>query len=95
MFKFRNEVMKKVLIIEDSVMDRKLFVKALEKDEYEILEMENAEGVDSKLSISEPDLIILDMHLPGITGFDLVRKIEEQTVTPVLCVSSVLRTKLV
>ena len=42
MFKFGSEGMKKVLIIEDAVMDRKLFVKALEQDEHEILEMENA-----------------------------------------------------
>lgn len=72
-------------------MDRKLFVKALEQDEYEILEMENAVGIESRLSISEPDLIIIDMHLPGDSGFSLVKKIKELTIAPVLFVSSVFK----
>lgn len=81
--------MKKVLIIEDSIIDRKLFVKALSKDTYQLIEMEDAENISDVLLKSEPDIIILDMHLPGLSGFELVKVIKQSTVAPVLCVSSV------
>ena len=91
MFWFGSEVMKKVLIIEDSVMDRKLFVKALSKDNYEIVELEDSVGIKSHLSMSEPDLILLDMHLPSSSGFDLVKEIKKYSVAPILCVSSIFK----
>lgn len=80
--------MKKILIIED---DRNLLNELrefLERNGYQV------ESVDNFLIASQialemrPDLVILDINLPGISGFDICRKIKEKSNIPVLMLTS-------
>lgn len=81
-------IMKKILIIED---DRNLLnelIEFLENRGYEV------ESVDNFLRASEialekrPDLVILDINLPGISGFNICRAIKEKSNIPVLMLTS-------
>lgn len=68
---------KKVLIIEDNPKDAKLAKDYLTSDDFEInLASTGEEGVDKAVDI-KPDLIILDLMLPDISGFDVCEKIRE------------------
>ena len=73
--------MKKILIIEDESALQKTLGEALSQQGYEVLSALNGE-VGLKLVQSEkPDLILLDLILPKIHGFDVLKKIKDNPET--------------
>ncbi len=68
----------KVLICEDDAKIRKGLVEILESEGYQAIEAE--EGNEAlKLFVTEkPDFILLDIMMPGISGYDVCRTIREQ-----------------
>ena len=73
--------MKKILIIEDESALQKTLGEVLSQQGYEILPALNGE-VGLKLAQSEkPDLILLDLVLPKIHGFDVLKKIKDNPET--------------
>jgi two-component system cell cycle response regulator DivK len=67
--------MKTVLIADDKATSRELVRTVLEKNGYAVVEA--ADGIEALRNAreSKPDLIILDLHMPGLDGFDVVREI--------------------
>jgi len=64
--------MKKVLIADDKATSRELIRTVLEPLGYEITEAANGlEAVQAALEI-RPDLIVLDLHMPGLDGYGVV-----------------------
>jgi two-component system response regulator RegX3 len=77
-----------VLVIED-VKDLSDLVKLyLEKEGLEIKAAESAEGGLSILETWEPDLILLDLNLPGMDGFEFLSTYRKNRNTPVMIVSA-------
>ncbi|GAB1372920.1 hypothetical protein MASR1M45_29840 [Candidatus Kapaibacterium sp.] len=60
----------KVLIIEDNFPIRKLFTTILKKNLFEVAEFDNASDGIEWLKSNKPDIILLDILLPDITGTD-------------------------
>ena len=68
---------KKVLIIENSVHDAKLEKEFLEKEKFIVdVATTGKEGLE-KISKAKPDLVVLDLVLPDMTGYDVCRKIRK------------------
>jgi len=68
---------KKILIVEDDKFLRELIGQKLSKESFDILEaMDGEEGLKSAKE-DKPDLILLDLILPGIDGFEVLAKIKE------------------
>ena len=69
--------MKKILIIEDEQQARKLYKLKLEEAGYEVLEyVTGKEGLEA-IREKHPDLIILDIMLPGgMNGFDVLEQLQ-------------------
>lgn len=63
-----------VLLVEDHPINRKLFRDLLEI-EYEVLEAESAEAAEAILEDRLPDLILMDLQLPGKDGLTLTREL--------------------
>lgn len=84
-------MVKKILIIEDDRLLRKVINKKLERENYKVIEAtDGEEGL--KFSDSEqPDLILLDLVLPEIDGFDVLAKLKKNPNTlkiPVIILSN-------
>ena len=68
---------KKVLIIEDSATDASIVKELLEKEGIKIdVSVSGREGIE-KATAMKPDLIVLDLLLPDISGFDVCAKLKE------------------
>lgn len=80
--------MSKILIIEDEVSIAELEKDYLELSGFEVdMEHSGDTGLDKALK-NEFDLIILDLMLPGMDGFEICRRIREKKNIPVLMVSA-------
>ena len=73
--------MAKILLVEDNEMNRDMLSRRLQRQGFEIaMAMDGAEGVALAKSLA-PDLILMDMSLPVIDGWEATRQIkaDEQT----------------
>jgi len=72
---------KRILVVEDNEDSRFILVVILRSLGYEITEAETGtQGVEKALS-QEPDLIVMDLGLPGISGIDATREIKKNPST--------------
>lgn len=67
--------MKKILIADDEVPIRLLIHSTLESEEYHIVESENGPETVAKCLEERPDLLILDLMMPGIGGEEVCKKV--------------------
>ena len=63
---------KRILIVEDDRFLRELIVKKLDNEGYDALEAVDGEQGLQKTKEEKPDLILLDLILPGIDGFEVL-----------------------
>ena len=80
----------KILIIEDVPEMLQLVTMYLEKDGFSVTAVQSAELGLEELKKNIPDLIILDLNLPGMSGFEFLKKIrtEYKDTIPVVIVSA-------
>lgn len=69
--------MKKILIIEDDNFLQDLEANKLKKDSFEVVTASTGDEAIEKLSEPNIDLILLDLILPGVDGFDILTKIRQ------------------
>jgi DNA-binding response OmpR family regulator len=68
---------KTILIIEDDKFLRELIAQKLIKEGYEISEAIDGEEAMKKVREEKPNLVLLDLILPGIDGFEVLSKMKE------------------
>lgn len=79
---------KRILIVEDEESIRQLLHTALTDSGYLILEANNGlEGWD-KFEIESPDMVILDIMMPGMNGLQLCSKIREKSDIPIIMLTA-------
>ncbi len=80
--------MSKILIIEDEEAIAELEKDYLEMSGYEVLiENDGAEGLQAALK-ENIDLLVLDLMLPGVDGYDICKQVREEKNIPILMVSA-------
>ena len=77
-----------VLVVDDEKRIREVVDYALKKDGFRVSEAADAEQALLLLEREMPDLIVLDVMLPGIDGLELCRKIRARAAVPVLFLSA-------
>lgn len=68
---------KTILIVEDDKFLRELIVRKLRKENFNITEAIDGEEGIKKIKEEKPDLVLLDLILPGIDGFEVLSKMKE------------------
>ncbi|TMH85469.1 MAG: response regulator, partial [Betaproteobacteria bacterium] len=66
---------KKILIVDDSPTDRQFFMETLSKQGYQVVTAENGDEAITKSKSERPDLILMDVVMPGTNGFQATRAI--------------------
>jgi len=69
--------MAKILIVEDDRFLRELMVKKLQSENFDTVEAVDGESGLKVFKEAKPDLVLLDLILPGIGGFEVLAKIKE------------------
>jgi twitching motility two-component system response regulator PilH len=82
---------KKILIVDDSPTERHVLNDLLTKAGYEVVASDNGEDAILKAKSLKPDLILMDVVMPGLNGFQATRAIsrdpETRTIPVILCTS--------
>jgi len=83
--------MPRILIVDDSASHNHASAQILRKQGFEVLKAKDAEQGFSLASEHRPDLILMDVVMPGINGFEAIRLLKSNTLTksiPIILVSS-------
>lgn len=73
--------MSTALVVEDSMTDMQIISRCLQQSGVNVLTANSGEEALAKLSSSKPDIIILDVVLPGCSGFEVCREIKDAAAT--------------
>lgn len=81
--------MKKVLIIEDDTFLQGLAANKLEQNDFDVSTANNGEEALTQLVENQFDVILLDLMLPDISGFDILKNLKDTgRKTPVIVFSN-------
>ena len=84
----------RILVVEDDRDVRELNTNVLSRSGYEVDAAEDGAAAWEALSADSYDLLITDHHMPGLTGFELLKKLRAARMTlPVILVSGTMPTE--
>ena len=79
--------MKKLLFVDDEESIRLLYKEEFEEGGYEVLLASNGEEALQIFAETSPDLLVIDIKMPGMDGIELLKKVREQSrdIPVILC----------
>lgn len=83
--------MSTVLVVEDSLTDTEVITRYLRQVGLTVVSVQSGEEAQARLQLQKPDLVILDVMLPGQSGFELCHSLKTNADTkqiPVVICSS-------
>lgn len=80
--------MPKILIIEDEIELTRVLSSYLEQANYQVITAEQGDVGLALWSEKKPDLVLLDLNLPGMDGLDIAREIRRKSNTPIIMVTA-------
>jgi twitching motility two-component system response regulator PilH len=72
---------RRILVVDDSATERHMLKDLLTKAGYDVLSSENGEDAIAKARLMKPDLILMDVVMPGLNGFQATRAISRDPLT--------------
>ena len=79
---------KRILVVEDEGTIREVVRRYLEREGYEVREAADGYAALDILAEAEPDLIVMDLMLPGIDGLTLTRQLRQRSRVPVIMLTA-------
>lgn len=90
---------KKILIVDDSPTERHFLGELLTKNGFQVLTLESGEEAVARTAELMPDLILMDVVMPGMNGFQATRSISKDEATKhipvIMCTSKNQETDMV
>jgi two-component system phosphate regulon response regulator PhoB len=77
----------RILIVDDDNVVRRLVRDGLEREGFEVTEAEDGSAALGEVAHCQPDLVILDLNLPLVGGFDILHRLRETSMMPVILLS--------
>lgn len=72
---------KRILVVDDSPTERFFLTNLLRKSGYEVLTAENGEQGVAMAKEEQPDLVLMDVVMPGLNGFQATRQLSRDPTT--------------
>lgn len=89
MFKKEHLIMFRILVVEDDVSLKNLFFRTLQRNNYQTFGADRAETALEILDREYIDLIVTDIMMPGMDGFDFIRQLRESQIDlPILIITA-------
>src|SRR5919197_349415 len=79
--------MSKILLVDDDADTLDVATYALRKHGYQVVTGTNGQQAIERWQQEQPALIVLDVSMPRLNGFDVCRKIRETSLTPIIMVT--------
>lgn len=70
------KIPKKILVTDDDPLNRKLEVTLLQTYGYQVCSVASGQATLEQVALDPPDLILLDLMMPGMDGFEVVRHLK-------------------
>lgn len=67
--------MPKVLVVDDTVSELEVLSRILQKANIEVIQATNGEDAIAMILSDPPDLVVLDVIMPGMNGFEVIREL--------------------
>ena len=77
-----------VLVVDDEERNRNLLERLLTSHGYEVLTVASGEAASTALSTSSVDLVLLDVQLPGVNGFEICARLKRSPETRLIPVAA-------
>jgi two-component system cell cycle response regulator DivK len=71
-----KDPLRKILVVEDNQDNREMVVKALKFHGYQVIEAIDGEEAIEKAKAENPDLILLDIYLPKMDGYEATKRLK-------------------
>jgi DNA-binding response OmpR family regulator len=79
---------KRILVVEDEANIREVVCRYLEREGFQVLEAGDGYAALDLIAEKEPDLIVMDLMLPGIDGLTLTRQLRQRSRVPVIMLTA-------
>jgi len=82
---------KTILYVEDNEMNRQIVRDLLKRTKYQLIEAHDGEAGVTKALETRPDLILMDIQLPKISGIEAMRRLRAEAATantPIVAITS-------
>lgn len=80
---------RKVLVVDDEIETRRLLRIGLEHSGFDVTDAATGEEGLGQCAVENPDLVVLDMKLPDLSGLDVLKRLREWSEIPVIVLSAV------
>jgi len=82
---------KMILVVDDSPTERFFLTDLLKRSGYDVLTAENGDDALAKIRLERPSLVVMDVVMPGSSGFQVTRALNRdpatQSIPVILCTS--------
>jgi DNA-binding response OmpR family regulator len=78
----------RILVVDDDPTVREVVVSYLKAENYEVAEAADGESALSVIGNGRPDLVVLDVMLPGLDGLEVCRRVRAETQLPIILLTA-------
>ncbi len=77
-----------VLVVDDDIYTLRMMKRILEMEDYQVLTVSNGEATLDIFSGEAPDLVLLDLMMPGMNGYTVCQRLREFSPVPIIMVTA-------
>jgi two-component system alkaline phosphatase synthesis response regulator PhoP len=84
----REDVAQTILVVDDEARIVKLVRDYLERAGFDVIAARDGETALTLARVEQPDLIVLDLMLPGVDGLDICRRLRQESGVPIIMLTA-------